>query len=276
MTRATVIVRRVTRRLPEPVVLPVAARRGARLVGGARLLDLRANSPAAVSMMHSPLTPSPFPGACLPTAGTPQTASRRGGVRRRDTLNVSGTTACLRGADGVTCPDHRAPINGGTAYGLVPSATHMYGRYWSGEGLHSLVSHEPVGWGAATSHCRDWPAHGWRCASATSIGLPARFAFISGTEGGESSMPRTTAHTVATIHAIGDAYRGARLVFLRDGVVDAEEMEVLRVFRAAQALALRADWNRRARQSIENSGAINPRLQQELREMDDEFPLDAA
>lgn len=89
-------------------------------------------------------------------------------------------------------------------------------------------------------------------------------------------MPRTTAHTVATIHAIGDAYRGARLVFLRDGVVDAEEMEVLRVFRAAQALALRADWNRRARQSIENSGAINPRLQQELREMDDEFPLDAA
>jgi len=51
-------------------------------------------------------------------------------------------------------------------------------------------------------------------------------------------------------------------------------MEVLRVFRAAQALALRADWNRRARQSIENNGAINPRLRQEIREIDDEFPLD--
>lgn len=46
--------------------------------------------------------------------------------------------------------------------------------------------------------------------------------------------------------------------------------------RQAVAEALRADWNRRARQSIENNGAINPRLQQELREMDDEFPLDAA
>lgn len=89
-------------------------------------------------------------------------------------------------------------------------------------------------------------------------------------------MPRTTPHTAATITAISDGYRAARVVFLRDGVVDADEMTVLRAVRAAMAPAIRADWSRRARQSVENDGEINPRLVREYREIEQEYPLDDA
>lgn len=89
-------------------------------------------------------------------------------------------------------------------------------------------------------------------------------------------MPRETPHTAATIDAISEAYRAARVVFLRDGVVDADELPVLRSIRAAMAPATRADWNRRARQSVENNGEINPRLVRELAEIEAEYPLDAA
>lgn len=89
-------------------------------------------------------------------------------------------------------------------------------------------------------------------------------------------MPRVTPHTAATITAISDGYRAARVVFLRDGVVDADEMVALRAFRAAQATALRADWSRRARQSVENEGEINPRLVREFGEIEAEYPLEAS
>lgn len=89
-------------------------------------------------------------------------------------------------------------------------------------------------------------------------------------------MPRTTPHTAATITAISDGYRAARVVFLRDGMVDADEMQVLRSIRAAQATALRADWSRRARQSVENDGEINPRLEREYREIEQEYPLEVS
>lgn len=93
--------------------------------------------------------------------------------------------------------------------------------------------------------------------------------------GGDEAM-RETPHTAATVTAISDGHRAAMVVFLRDGVIDEGEMTVIRAMRQAVAEALRADWARRARQSVENNGRIGPRLLRELREMDAEYPLDAA
>lgn len=83
---------------------------------------------------------------------------------------------------------------------------------------------------------------------------------------------RIAAHTSETITALSDGTRQLRVLFLRDGVVDDGEMAALRQFRSAMAAALRADWSRRARQSVENSGTVGPRLLRERGEIEREFP----
>lgn len=84
-------------------------------------------------------------------------------------------------------------------------------------------------------------------------------------------MSRLAPLTGEAVAAISDGSRALNVLFLRDGVIDQQEMAVIRKFRNAQAIALRADWSRRARQSIENGGAINGRLEREYRELEDEF-----
>ena len=89
-------------------------------------------------------------------------------------------------------------------------------------------------------------------------------------------MSRLAPATAETVTAISEGSRALNVVFMRDGVVDEAEMAIIRQFRAAMRHALRADWSRRARQSIENEGAINGRLEREWRELDAEYPDSAA
>lgn len=86
---------------------------------------------------------------------------------------------------------------------------------------------------------------------------------------------RVPAHTSEVVTAIGDGRRALNVLFLADGRIDEDEMRVIRVFRQAQAHALRADWGRKARQSVENRGEVNGQLMRELREINDEYPLEA-
>lgn len=87
---------------------------------------------------------------------------------------------------------------------------------------------------------------------------------------------RRTPHTASTITAISEGIRAVNAVFLADGVIDEQELRAVRVLRIAAGYAARADWDRRASQAWENDGEVNRRLLIELREMDDDFPLEAA
>ena len=89
-------------------------------------------------------------------------------------------------------------------------------------------------------------------------------------------MSRLAPLTGEVMTAISDGSRALNVLFLADGVIDEREMDVIRGFRHAQAIALRADWSRRARQSIENGGVINSRLEREYRELEAEFGPEAA
>ena len=102
---------------------------------------------------------------------------------------------------------------------------------------------------------------------------PRRLTLVSRKGVGMSRLAPLTSEVVT---AISDGARALNMVFLSDGVIDEHEMDVIRGFRHAQAIALRADWSRRARQSIENGGEINARLEREYREIEAEFATDAA
>lgn len=89
-------------------------------------------------------------------------------------------------------------------------------------------------------------------------------------------MSRLAPFTGEAVTAISDGSRALNVVFLADGVIDEREMAVIRQFRHAQSMAVRADWSRKARQSVENNGYVNGQLEREYRELEADFGGDAA
>jgi hypothetical protein len=93
-------------------------------------------------------------------------------------------------------------------------------------------------------------------------------------------MARRAALTADTITAISEGCRTAEVVFLRDGRIDDGEQTVLDALNLAAGYAAWADWARRQRNSVEDSGVVNITLERERRELrqrwGDPDPLEAA
>lgn len=81
-------------------------------------------------------------------------------------------------------------------------------------------------------------------------------------------MPRPTPRTARTVTAVSDGYRALNVIFMRDGELDPEERYALHLIHSAGGHAAMADWQRRARNSYEDSGRINDTLAAERRELE--------